>query len=78
MAPEQIDDALWLAEGDIISFFGFPYPTRAVIARFDNGDLWVWSPDKLAPPLQYEVDALGRVAHLVSPNKLHHLYLKEW
>ena len=25
-----------------------------------------------------EVDALGRVAHLVSPNRIHHLYLGDW
>ncbi|HTP37022.1 MAG TPA: DUF4336 domain-containing protein, partial [Methyloceanibacter sp.] len=25
-----------------------------------------------------EVDRLGSVRHLVSPNKLHHLYLREW
>jgi hypothetical protein len=28
--------------------------------------------------LRNEVDSLGSVRHLVSPNKLHHLYLQEW
>jgi hypothetical protein len=28
--------------------------------------------------LRAELDALGPVAHLVSPNKLHHLFLDEW
>ena len=32
----------------------------------------------LTTALQAEIDALGTVAHLVSPNKLHHLYLKDW
>ena len=75
---EEIADTLWCVEGEIVSFYGFPYPTRAVIARFDNGDLWVWSPVKLIHELRNRVDGLGRVAHLVSPNKLHHLYLEEW
>jgi hypothetical protein len=44
----------------------------------ENGDLWVWSPVKLAADLRAEVDRLGPVRHLVSPNKLHHLYLSEW
>lgn len=75
---EKITDDLWLAEGDIVDFYSFPYPTRMVIARFGNGDLWVWSPVKLTDDLKGEVDALGPVAHLVSPNKIHHLYLPEW
>lgn len=75
---EPVHDALWVAEGGIVSFFGIPYPTRSVIARLENGDLWVWSPVKLTAGLRNEVDRLGPVRHLVSPNKLHHLYLKEW
>ncbi len=78
MALEKIHDSLWLAEGEIVSFYGFPYPTRAVVARLSGGDLWVWSPVKLSPELQAEIDRLGSVRHLVSPNKIHHLYLRDW
>jgi hypothetical protein len=70
---EQVHDTLWVAEGENVSFFGLPYPTRSVIARLENGDLWVWSPIKLTADLRTEVDRLGIVRHLVSPNKLHHL-----
>lgn len=75
---ERTHDALWVAEGEIVSFFGAPYPTRSVIVRLENGDLWVWSPVKLTSDLRVEVGRLGPVRHLVSPNKLHHLYLSEW
>ncbi|MDQ0333531.1 hypothetical protein QFZ88_005913 [Mesorhizobium sp. YL-MeA3-2017] len=75
---EQVHDALWIAEGENVSFYGAPYPTRSVIARLENGDLWVWSPVRLTVDLRADVDRLGPVRHLVSPNKLHHLYLKEW
>jgi hypothetical protein len=75
---EQLHESLWLAEGEVVSFYGFPYPTRAVIVRLADGGLWVWSPVKLTLHLQAEVDRLGHVRHLVSPNKLHHLYLAEW
>lgn len=75
---DQVHEALWVAEGAIVSFFGAPYPTRSVIARLGNGDLWVWSPVKLTSELRAQVDRLGPVRHLVSPNKLHHLYLQEW
>lgn len=75
---QPIGDSLWLAEGDIVSFYGFPYPTRSVVARLDDGELWIWSPVRLTDALRAEVTALGRVTHLVSPNKLHYLYLAEW
>jgi len=75
---EQIDDSLWLVEGGLVSFYGFPYPTRSVIARLASEELWVWSPVQLTAALREAVDALGVVRHLVSPNKIHHLFLKDW
>jgi len=38
----------------------------------------VWSPVKLRPELRADLKTLGPVRHLVSPNKLHHLYLRDW
>jgi hypothetical protein len=75
---KQVQETLWVAEGEIVSFFGAAYPTRSVIARLEGGQLWIWSPVKLTKDLRAEVDRLGSVGHLVSPNKLHHLYLREW
>jgi hypothetical protein len=75
---EQVDEGIWLVDGSSVSFYGFPYPTRSVIVRLSNGDLWIWSPIELTPGLQQGVDAIGPVRHLVSPNKLHHLYLQDW
>jgi hypothetical protein len=73
-----IDRDLWIADGPVVSFFSFPYPTRMAIVRLAGGDLWVWSPVALTPELRAEVEALGSVRHVVAPNKLHHLYLGEW
>ncbi len=78
MRLQAIDDTIWVAEGDTVSFYGFPYPTRAVVVRLPGNTLWVWSPIALTPELRREVEGLGSVAHLVSPNKLHHLYLQDW
>ena len=75
---EQLAQDLWLAEGPVVDFYGFPYSTRMVIARLAGNRLWVWSPIALTPELRAEVEELGTVAWLVSPNKLHHLYLGEW
>jgi hypothetical protein len=75
---ERVDEGIWLAEGRTVSFYGVPYPTRSVIVRLNNGDLWIWSPIELTSDLRQSVDAIGPVRHLVSPNKLHHLYLQDW
>lgn len=75
---ERVDEGIWLAAGRTVSFYGFPYPTRSVIVRLSNRDLWIWSPIELTSDLRQSVDAVGPVRHLVSPNKLHHLYLQDW
>lgn len=75
---EKVDETVWLAEGEIVSFHGFPYPTRSAIIRLADDRLWVWSPVRLTDDLRRDVDRLGRVADLVSPNKLHHLGLAAW
>ena len=69
---------LYLADGPTVSFFGFPYPTRMAIARLSTGRVWVWSPIALTRELAGAVEAIGPVAYIVSPNKLHHLFLPEW
>lgn len=74
----QVDTDIWIAEGEIVSFYGFPYPTRCVIVRLPDGTLWIWSPIKLTEALRDAVTALGTPCHLVSPNKIHHLYLQDW
>ena len=75
---EQLGPDLWVADGGIVSFFGFDYPTRMVVVRLEGGGLWVWSPIALSGELEDAVRALGPVRHLVSPNKLHHLFLGAW
>jgi hypothetical protein len=75
---EEFGASLYLADGPIVPFFGFPYPTRMALAQLSEGGLWVWSPIELSPELDRAVGALGPVRHIVSPNKIHHLFLKEW
>lgn len=74
----ELAENVWIAEGKCVDFHGFAYPTRSVIIRLGNGDLWIWSPISLADDLTQWIDELGTVKHLISPNKLHHLYLTDW
>lgn len=34
---QQVDTDIWLAEGETVDFYGFPYPTRSVIVRLPEG-----------------------------------------
>jgi len=75
---EQLGPDIWIADGGTVSFFGIAYPTRMAVVRLADGGLWVWSPIKLGREIETAVSALGPVRHLVSPNKLHHLFLGQW
>jgi hypothetical protein len=75
---DPLDRDLWFADGGIVSFNGFDYPTRMVIVRLADGGLWLWSPIKKTAAAEDEIRALGPVRHIVSPNKLHYLFLGEW
>ncbi|HHI82973.1 MAG TPA: DUF4336 domain-containing protein [Rhizobiales bacterium] len=48
------------------------------LVRLDGGKLFVHSPIAPDSELVKAVTALGEVAFLVSPNKIHHLYLGQW
>jgi hypothetical protein len=74
----KLANDIWIAEGEIVNFYGFPYPTRCVVVRLPDGGLWVWSPIALTTGLKADIAKLGRPSHLVSPNKIHHLYLQDW
>lgn len=75
---ELFGPKLHVAEGPVVPFFGFPFPTRMAVAQLSDGALWLWSPVALTGELARAVEALGTVRYIVSPNKIHHLYLSEW
>lgn len=75
---EEFAPSVFLAEGPTVPFLSIPYPTRMAVVRLADGSAWVWSPVALTPELEAAVSAVGPVRHIVSPNKLHHLFLKEW
>lgn len=75
---QQLGENIWIAEGPIVDFYSFPYPTRMAVVRLAAGALWIWSPIALTDSLRAELAALGHPAHLVSPNKIHHLFMGDW
>ena len=78
MMLEAFGPSLFVADGPIVSFYGFPYPTRMAVARLSDGSAWVWSPVALTEELATAVEDVGPVRYIVSPNKIHHLFLGAW
>jgi hypothetical protein len=75
---KQFGHEVWIADGPDVVIIGFHYPTRMAVIRLSDGRLFIWSPIELTDILRAEVDTLGRVAHIIAPNSLHHLSLVEW
>jgi len=75
---ESFGPRLYSVEGAPVSFLGVPYPTRMAVAQLPSGAVWVWSPIQLTDQLVAEVELLGPVQQIVTPNKLHHLFLQQW
>lgn len=73
MAPD-----LWTLDGEPISFFSFPYALRMTIIRLADGSLFLHSPVQLSDTRRVMVDSVGEVRFIVSPNKIHNLYLGHW
>ncbi len=73
----ELDAGIWTLEGDPIRFLSFPYDLRSTIIDLGGRSLFVHSPVQLTAAAE-AVGSLGRVRHIISPNKLHHLFLPEW
>lgn len=56
---------------------GFHLPVRSTLLGLTGGALLVISPLRMDDALAAQVEALGRVTHIVAPNKFHHLFVGE-
>lgn len=76
-------DNIWIADGGEIRMafplgVKIPFSTRMTVVRLSDGGLWCHSPIAPAPELFAQIDALGEVRHLVSPNKIHYAHISAW
>ena len=55
-----------------------PFTTRMTVVRLSKGDLVLHSPIKFDEGLAKELEGLGRVRHLLSPNQFHYAHIGEW
>lgn len=79
---KPVDDNVWIVDGSVVrmAMYGttIPFSTRMTVVRLNNGELWCHSPIELTEALKTEIDAIGSVRHLVSPNKIHYAHINTW
>jgi hypothetical protein len=75
---KKIDENIWIYNGNTVSWYGMPYTTRMTIIRLCYGKIWIHSPAKISEDLIKEICELGEVEYLISPNKIHHLFIQDW
>ena len=78
MSLLQIDENIWCLDGDSVTMFTIPFQTRMTIIRQKDGNLWLHSTVAISESRINAVKKLGRVSHIIAPNSLHHLFVKEW
>jgi len=75
---EPFGDGIYTLEGDRLRMLGIPFETRMTVVRLSDGTLWLHSPVAPSEARFEAVASLGAVAHIVAPNKFHHLFLAPW
>lgn len=55
-----------------------PFTTRMTVVRLGDGDLFLHSPIAFDESLAAELQRMGTIRHLVSPNQWHYAHIGEW
>ncbi|MGB5897369.1 MAG: DUF4336 domain-containing protein [Geitlerinemataceae cyanobacterium] len=69
----EIDRNLWVAEQPL-KYFGLSVGTRMTIVRLTNGELVIISPISIDPFLDEQIQAIGQVRYIISPNLYHYRF----
>lgn len=72
----QIDNSLWVAEQPL-KFLGLEVGTRMTVIRLLNNSLILISPVAISSKIEEQLNGLGTVRYLISPNLFHYLYLSQ-
>lgn len=78
-APRNLAANLWIVDRPFkLPIVRAEVGTRMTIIRLADSTLFLHSPVKLDKDLRKALDALGPVSAIVSPNKTHHLFVREY
>ncbi|NER19929.1 MAG: DUF4336 domain-containing protein [Symploca sp. SIO1C2] len=70
----NIDTNLWVAEQPL-KYFGLEVGTRMTVIRFNPDKLLVISPINPEEKMIHQLEQLGTVNYIISPNLYHHLFI---
>lgn len=74
---QKLDDQLWVAEHSL-KIAGIDFGRRMTAVLLSNGELWLHSVAHLTSELRAQLDAIGPVRFVVSPNRFHHKYMEHY
>ena len=71
-----ISEGVFEVVADLALGAGFHLPARCTVLRQSDGSLAVISPVPFTEETAASIDEIGRVTHIIAPNKLHHMSLE--
>lgn len=76
--PKPVAGNVWIVDSGPLRLAGMPLPLRMTVIRLTDGELILHSPTQFSFALKEQLEALGRIAHLVAPNTAHWSFMREW
>ena len=76
--PKRVAGDLFIVDSLLPGMLGAVLPARMTVIRLPDGDLLLHSPTRFSLQLKQELEALGRIRHLVAPNVAHWTFLQGW
>jgi len=74
---KQFGENIWIVEKRF-RFAGADFGNRMTIIRLPSGKLVLHSPISISDNLTKEINSIGEVAYIVTPNNFHGLFVGEW
>jgi len=68
---------IWIVEKEF-SFIGADFGNRMTVTRLPSGAILLHSPVEYSDEISNEIDSLGEVAFIVTPNNFHGLFVDQW
>jgi hypothetical protein len=73
----QVRDGMWFVEQSF-DLYRAELGIRMTVVRLPGGDLWLHSPVRFGENLAAQLSEFGPVRHIVSPSKMHRLFVLDW
>ncbi len=76
--PKPLAPDVFIVDSLMPGAIGKLTPARMTVIRLPGGDLLLHSPTPYSGELQRQLEQLGRIRHLMAPNVVHWMFVKDW